>query len=430
MLRRTLVVLALAWVSTSPLAAQRPHLRDRLNDLFSFGTCGRPLCLDNSVNATNGHGDHFLPDLAASNGALISFLNDAIAATASNFPLPASGSGVTFKFVNGLPVKTSTSLGPVFGERAQTIGKGRFVIGSNLTGIAFRSLRGVPLQGLILTFTHDDVPPEGLGQPLRENDLLQVRLDLNVNLLVSTVFVTYGVTDRLDLSVTVPLVHSSMSGRSTGQFLPFGIPTSHFFAGDSAHPVLTANAATFGSATGFGDVAARVKATLLDHDHLRFALMADARLPTGSAEQLTGSGHFGFRGLAVASGQFGETRPHINVGYGIRGGRGANDALLLTAGFDQLVASWATLAADFISEWETGQNTLTPPSSVTFQFPVERTVQLTNIPDIRDHRVSGSLGFRFRTPGGPILTTNALVPLRRGGLQSGFIWTVGVDLSF
>ena len=430
MVRRSLVVLAALCTGTTPVVAQHEHLRDRLNDLFSFGTCGKPLCLDNSVNATNGHGDHFLPDLAASNGALITFLNDAISATASTFPLPASGSGVTFKFVNGLPVKTSNSLGPVFGERAQTIGKGRFVVGSSMTGINFTSLRGVPLDGLILTFTHQDVPPPGLGQPLRENDLLQVRLDLNVNLLVSTFFATYGVTDRLDLSVSVPLVHSSLSGRSTGQFLPFGIPTSHFFAGDSAHPVLTANAATFGSATGFGDIAARVKATLLDRANLRFAIMADARLPTGSEEQLTGSGHVGFRGLAVASGQFGETRPHINAGYAIRGGRGANDAVLLTAGFDQLIAPWVTLAADFISEWETGDNALTLPSSVTFEFPVERTVQLTNIPDIRDHRVSGSFGFRFRTPGGPILTTNALVPLRRGGLQSGFIWTVGVDLGF
>jgi hypothetical protein len=163
MVRRSLLVLTVLCASSSSLLAQHPRLRDRLNDLFSFGTCGKPLCLDNSVNATNGHGDHFLPDLAASNGALITFLNDAISATVSNFPLPASGSGVTFKFVDGLPVKTSTSLGPVFGERAQTIGKGRFVIGSNLTGINFSSLRGVPLNGLLLTFTHDDVPPEGLG---------------------------------------------------------------------------------------------------------------------------------------------------------------------------------------------------------------------------------------------------------------------------
>ncbi len=406
------------------------HLRDRLTDLFRFGTCGKPLCLDNSVNATNGHGDHFLPDLAANNGAMINFLNNAISATASNFPLAASGSGVTYKFVDGLPVKTSTSLGPIFGERAQTIGKGRFVVGTNLTGISFTSLRGVPLEGLILTFTHDNVAPDVYGQPLRENDILQVGLDLNINLLVSTFFATYGLTDKVDVGVAVPLVRSSLSGRSIGQFLPFGIPTSHFFAGDSASPVLTASAATFGSATGFGDIAVRAKANLVDRERFRLAFMADARLPSGSAEELTGSGHFALRTLAIASGRFAEFSPHLNVGFAIRGGSGLNDAVLATAGFDQIVSSWATLAVDVISEWETGAIALTMPSSVTFESPVERTVRLSNIPAKRDHRVNAAFGFRFRTPGGPILTTNALVPLRQGGLQAAFIWTAGVDLSF
>lgn len=56
---------------TASATAPKAHLRDLIRDLFSFGSCGKPLCLDNSVNATNGHGDHFLPDLAASNGAIL-----------------------------------------------------------------------------------------------------------------------------------------------------------------------------------------------------------------------------------------------------------------------------------------------------------------------------------------------------------------------
>jgi hypothetical protein len=145
-------------------------MRDRIRELFSFGECGRPLCLDNSINATNGHGDHFLPDVIANNGAILGFLTDAIAASAANLPLSASASGATFRFVGGLPVRTSTSLGPIFGERAQTLGRGRFVVGANMSGLNFTSLRGVPLNQIILNFSHDDVPPTGLGQPLREND--------------------------------------------------------------------------------------------------------------------------------------------------------------------------------------------------------------------------------------------------------------------
>lgn len=414
--------------SSTPTETSSGGLRDRIRELFSFGSCGRPLCLDNSVNATNGHGDHFVPDIVAKNGAILSFITDAIAASAANLPLSATTSGATFRFVGGLPVRTSSSLGPIFGERAQTLGRGRFVVGAHMTGLNFTSLRGVPLNQITLNFTHDDVPPEGLGQPLRENDVLQVRLDLAINVLVTTLFTTWGITDRVDVGLAVPLVHTSMTGRSTGQFFPFGVPTSHFFAGDSANPVLTANAATFGSATGVGDIVLRTKWSVRSTEDAGVAVMADARLPTGSDEDLTGSGHFALRGLVLASTKFGDFSPHLNLGYALRGGR--NDAVLAGTGFDQPLSDWATLAADVITEWQVGESSLTLPNAVTILHPVERTITPTNIPNMRDHRVYGSFGMKFRTPGGPIVVANALMPLRRGGLESRFIWTLGLDGNF
>ena len=419
----------------APLGAQtHEHLRDRIQDLFSFGSCGKPLCLDGSVNAANGHGNHFLPELIGANSAIIGFLSDAIGLNASNLPLSASSSGQTFKFVGGLPVKTSASLGPVYGERAQTLGRGRFVVGANLTGVNFNSLRGVPLDKLVLNFTHEDVPGvglPGLGDPEKENDILQVRLAMDVNLLVSTFFATYGLTDAIDLSIAVPLVHTALQGRSAAQIYPFGGPTAvHFFTGTPENPGLTANAATFGSSTGLGDIALRFKANIRSSERIGVAMMADARLPTGSEEDFTGAGHLAFRGLAVVSGRFGDFSPHLNLGYMVRGGAGRNDALLVTGGFDQPISGWATFALDVLSEWETGASALKLPGTVTLIYPFVRTVEPTNIPEMRDHRVNGSVGFKFRTPGGPILVANALVPLRRGGLQSSLIWTVGLDMNF
>ena len=414
--------------STDPVTTPGNGLRDRIRELFSFGQCGRPLCLDNSVNATNGHGNHFVPDIIANNGAILAFLTDAIAASAANLPLSATTSGVTFRFVGGLPVRTSSSLGPIFGERAQTLGKGRFVVGANMSALNFTSLRGVPLNQIVLNFTHDDVDPPGLGQPLRENDILQVRLDLSVNLLVSTFFTTFGLTDKIDVGIAVPIVHTGLTGRSTGQFFPFGIPTSHFFAGDSANPVLSASAATFGFTTGLGDIALRTKWSLRDDERIAVAVMADARLPTGSDEDLTGAGHASLRGLFLSSARLGNFAPHLNMGYALRGGR--NDALLITGGFDQPLSDWATVAVDLLTEWQVGESSLRLPNDVTIGFPVTRHITPTNIPDIRDHRVNGSFGMKFRTPGGPIISANALMPLRRGGLESRFIWTLGVDGNF
>lgn len=430
MRRRWSVLLPLlCLVTTRPVAAQG-GLLGRIPELFRFGNCGAPLCLDNSVNATNGHGSHFLPDLIASNGAIIGFLGDAIASNSSSIPLSATSSGATFKFEGGLPVSTSRSLGPVFGERAQTLGKGRFVVGANMTGLNFSSIRGVPMDNLILNFTHQDVDPPGLGNPIRENDLLQVRLNLNVNLLVTTLFATWGLTDRMDLGVAVPIVHSGLTGRSTGTIIPFGIPTSHFFAGDSAHPVLTATASTFGFATTLGDIAVRLKGRVLDKKDFGVGYLIDGKLPTGSEENLSGSGHPALRGLMLASARFDDFSPHVNLGYVVRGGSTSSDGFLATAGFDHRMANWATFATDLFAEWPVGANSLKLPGPVQYLYPVPRTVLPTNIPNMRDDRLNGSFGMKFRTPGGPILVANAIVPLRRGGLESRLIWTLGLDGNF
>ena len=118
------------------------------------------------------------------------------------------------------------------------------------------------------------------------------------------------------------------------------------------------------------------------------------------------------------------------LGYAMRSGKGRNDVVLATGGFDQPIAPWATMAVDVISEWQVGASDLVLPQTVVYEFPVERTVEPTNIPEMRDHRVNGAFGFKFRTPGGPILVTNALVPLRRGGLQANLVWTLGLDANF
>jgi hypothetical protein len=428
--RSLMAGLVLCLTTALPAVAQHGGVRSRIAELLSFGSCGEPLCLDNSVNATNGHGRHFIPDIIARNGAIVDFLADAIAANASNLPLSATGSGITFRFVGGLPVRTSTSLGPVFGERAQTLGRGRVVVGANMSSTSFTSLRGVPLDRLTLNFTHDDVAPAGLGLPLRENDMLVVNLDINVNLLVTTFFTTWGVSDAVDVGFAIPIVHTGLTGRSVGQFIPFGIPTSHFFAGDSANPVLRATASTFGFATGVGDIALRMKANIRSSERLAIAFMGDARLPTGNDENLTGSGKFGVRGLLLGSSRLGSVSPHINLGYKLRTGAGRSDAVLATAGFDQPMSDWATVAVDMISEWQVGGGELKLPEEVRFDFPVPRTIVPTNIPNMKDHSAHGSFGMKFRVLGGPILVANALVPLRRGGLESRLLWTLGIDGNF
>jgi hypothetical protein len=94
------------------------------------------------------------------------------------------------------------------------------------------------------------------------------------------------------------------------------------------------------------------------------------------------------------------------------------------------MSDWATVAVDVISEWQVGGGGLRLPEEVRYQFPVVRTIVPTNIPNMKDHRAHGSFGMKFRVLGGPIVVANALVPLRRGGLESRLLWTLGLDGNF
>jgi hypothetical protein len=160
------------------------------------------------------------------------------------------------------------------------------------------------------------------------------------------------------------------------------------------------------------------------------ALLADVRFPTGSESDLLGSGSFAARGLAIVSARFGSFAPHANLGYLYRGGAFQNDAVLATAGFDQLMAPWATLAADLVSELQVRDSKLVVPDPVVIEAPYRRVIPLSTIPNRRDDLVNASLGIKLSTGAGVTVIGNAVWPLNRGGLRANVIWTVGGEYSF
>lgn len=430
-MRRVVAVAGVALVALAgPLMSQ--GLRERISsELFTFGTCGQPLCLDGSQLV--GHGDHFIPAQLSGAGSILAFLSNAIGVSVTNVPISAASSGATFSFEGGVPVKTSSSAGPIFSERAQTLGRGRFFLGANITALRFERLRGVHLDDLVLNFAHEDIPPVGLGDPAYESDLIEVRVAMDIDLLVSSVFASWGIVDGVDLSVSVPVVHTSVRGTSTAQVIPFGSGTAtpHYFGTDaSGDPILTAIASTEGSATGIGDVAGRVKINVLQTQRVGVGLLFDGRFPTGDETNLLGSGRFSGRGLGIVSLRFGNFAPHANVGYVFRDADLENNSVLANVGFDQLLASWATMAVDVISEWQIGESKLQLPGAIVFSEPFARTIESSRIPNQKDNPIAFSVGFKFATPRGITFVTNALIPLRDAGLQPSAVWTGGLEYNF
>jgi hypothetical protein len=344
-------------------------------------------------------------------------------------PISAAAGGATFAFENRVPERTSLTAGPIFAERAPTLGRGRLVTGASITAIRFSSLRGVPLRNLGFFFTHQDVGDDGLGTPLLENDFIQVRTSLDINLVVTTAVATYGLTEDINIGVAVPFVFTSLSGSSSAQIHPFGSTIVHLFAGTPERPVLDAAASTSASAAGVGDIALRVKANLARTRPVGFSILADTRLPTGNEDDFHGSGDIAVRALGIASARLGTFSPHANFGFLYRAAADQNEALLATVGFDQLLAPWATLAVDFLAERQVGSNHIPLPGPVHFSQPFPRELIPTVIPNSRDDISSASIGFKLTTERGLTFLTNAILPMGRGGLRADAIWTLGLEYS-
>src|SRR5262249_30997628 len=139
-------------------------------------------------------------------------------------------------------------------------------------------------------------------------------------------FFNYGVTDRVDVSVAVPTVKTSLSLTSNATIQRLGTGTTdlriHFFRNGCVPPSCSGsglgNSASFsseGAKSGIGDLIFRVKANALRRENTGFAVGLDVRAPTGDEENLLGSGAAGVKPFVVFSYAYKKISPHVNLGY-------------------------------------------------------------------------------------------------------------------
>jgi hypothetical protein len=408
-------------------AVEAQSLSDNFANLFTFGDCGQPLCL--SVDLSGEHGFHYIPSVTQGENDLLGFLAGSIARSIASLPFTAASSGVTYRVVDGDIVASSVSSGAIFGERSQTLGRGRLLAGISVNSMKMDNIRGVPLRDLTFRFAHQNVDAAAMGDPAFENDIIEVRTNIDFHMLVTSAYLSYGVFDKLDIGVLVPFVRASLEGTSEAQVLPFSRPTPHLF-GTVATPSEFADAAATGNAFGIGDVGVRIKTNLYQRDAIGFGVAAEARLPTGDSANFLGSGQTSVRALGILSGRSGNFSPHLNAGVAIRPGSNQNSSIIGMAGFDHLLSERVTFAVDLIGDYELGDSRLPLPQSVVFDEPARRRVRLTDVPDQNDNLLDAAVGLKMQMPGELRAVMNLLVPLAEGGLRPAYLWTFGLERSF
>ena len=349
-------------------------------------------------------------------------LSSQLSVARSQVPVPSSSGAFTFSWDSDLDtfVRSEESLGSIFAERAQTLGRGRFNVGFSYTHVTYNTLNGDSLnniQAVQPAFTQqyiDSLPPP--DQAIFRNDVIATRLALAFSFDLFYLTAAYGLTDTIDLSMALSINRASLSGNALAMTLD---PTG---AGGGEVGIFTANqqgVITDGSgpvcslpfrcaqdsfdetAVGTGDLYLRGKWHVGDTRYADFALAGVLTLPTGNADNFLGFHDPTFTPWLIASKAFGRFSPHVNVGYSIRSETDVSQFQWI-AGADVLTTNWLTLVSDFLGYYD----------------------------HVNNNVVQSSVGFKVNPIGGLVMSAGFQFPVNRDGLRANVIYTGEIEYDF
>ena len=441
-----------------------------------YGPNGLPVQLTNAAGApVNNVFQNVLPNS-------LNPLNSAIARESAVLPLASPSSGITFAWDSAAKVFVGSTdgYGPILGERAETIGKYKVFLGFSYQYFSFSELDGVSLKTLPSVYFQQDTTGAVAGDETRTcsvNGDSQtqcafirdvVKTDNRVNLKINqfTTFVTFGLTNRIDLSMAIPINSVSMSiisnativnnmdssGTVFAHTFPFRTGCGTFVP--PAEPCATQSFSSSSGASGIGDITLRVKGTAWKGERAGLALGVDVRVPTGDSLNFLGTGAVGARPFIVWSYRS-RISPHVTVGYEVNGTSNTAGNILTgtseklpseftyTGGADVWITKRLTAAFDLIGQEVFEANRISlgkvpepaaciDPSGqcATGNFAPPN-IDPAILPTTQSFNSTyASLGAKFRPFSNLLVTGNVLLKLNNGGLGATAVPLVGVSYTF
>lgn len=425
--------------------------------------------------------------------AVVQAFNSQMATQFSTFPLGSSTGGFTYVFDESLGTfrRGSGSFGPSFAERALTIGRRKLSAGVNYQRMKYETFEGQSLDNGSIKFylRHNDCctgsptaplvfQPNGTRlSPPFEGDLVEAALSLDATVQTTAIFANYGVTDRWDIGVAVPLVMVNLDASVDARFIRLvtGAPPSapiteeqrrnalntHTF--EINNPNATRIVRRSGRAMGLGDIVLRAKYHVLKIGSGGLAGTVDLRLPTGDEDDLLGTGGVQAKVLLIASTERGRFSPHLNIGYTAAQGEVAGTLVGLTAatlpdeinysgGLEFVAGPRLTLNGDIVGrtlrdagrlqvvskDFEYNEPTPFftgmpgPASCGGFPGLTCRTAAFDEFAVRLDNLTLalGSVGVKFNPTGNLLVSASVLFPLTDAGLRSRLTPVVGIDYAF
>jgi hypothetical protein len=247
-------------------------------------------------------------------------------------------------------------------------------------------------------------------------------LHVEINQVVASA--TYGVTDRLEVGITVPFGRTRVSGSHTCNC--FG------------EPVLASSEDA--SSSGVGDIDLQTKVELPSIPALNLAASIGVRLPTGDKATLLGTGEAQVKMLFIGEASQRTIAPHFNVGYTF-GGQGFDQfpggSISLerylegvhpspefdyTVGVDAVVTPRITIAGDVIGRLLKKSVRIYMLTGDSFSEPVE-SESAVNL-------LLGALTAKVNVGATWLVTATVLFPLNSNGLKPGVTPVLGFERAF
>ncbi len=265
---------------------------------------------------------------------------------------------------------------------------------------AYRALDGRPLHDGTLVATANQLA----GDPAPFD---VETLTMHVQTRSTTVSANVGVTDRLDVAMTVPFVTLSLSGERVDTY--------------RGQRSLQASAAAIVS--GVSDVVVRGKYNQMRQGGTGVAAGAELRLPTGDTENLLGTGAIAFAPRVMASFEFDRMAVHGDAGYVLGG---ATDELDIGGAVTVVASPRLTLVGELSSRRLESLGRLVDSVQPHPMLAAVEIVRLTSStqPAVR---IAATAGLKWNLASTWLLSGYVSRPLTESGLTAGWRPTVTLD---
>jgi hypothetical protein len=350
-----------------------------------------------------------------------------LAATVANtYPVASASSSVVYTFDPKLDTPTlgPELPGPIFGERAETIGRGQMDLTATYSFVRLATIDGEPLDDLVNQRTVGNrflfFPVRG-GVVLKDGRIVtllpvRVSVDIGVEAHIASPSFTFGITPDLDVNVTLPVIGTSLDLEATSlvpdpRFPSFALPRGSAIAGTDVR-------SASGDSVGVGDLLLRAKYVLWRGVPADVAVGLGLSLPTGNDENFQGTGTTRVLPSLIASRIFANRVEMLaNVAMELNADDVSRSAVRWVLGGTILLMDKLAVPIAFLGRHELAAPT--QPIGVPFFFQIERS-----------DAVDASVGLRWSFLETALLSANALVPLNDDGLRPDVVPTVSVEWRF